>query len=141
MLFSSMCEVDAIDVDINDKCALLDIDAYAPSGKTALFDAIGVGIELGSRANEPVIVFVVTDGFDNMSKTYGRNSLKALIDECKEAGWKFFFMGGGDVDAQRDQAREIGIDDYEGFEMNAGSLRSASRTISERISAARSGSE
>lgn len=64
---------------------------YTPRGTTALYDAIGRTIsDLGTKKN--VVVCIITDGQENASSDYTYESVKALIEEKKNAGWKFEFL-------------------------------------------------
>ena len=75
----------------------------APRGSTALLDAIGKGAtDLGRKlaklteARRPgnVIVVVVTDGYENASREWNADGVKALIKEQEEKwNWTFTFLG------------------------------------------------
>lgn len=75
----------------------------APRGGTALYDAIGFGIEdfgrelaaLGENERPgSVVVGIMTDGAENSSHEYSRDRIKEMI-EHQQVGyrWKFLFMG------------------------------------------------
>lgn len=76
---------------------------YNPSCSTALYDAMGVSInELRKKVAESdrVLVTVVTDGYENASREYSGKAIKALVDELKEKGWVFAYIGANqDVEA------------------------------------------
>lgn len=76
---------------------------YNPSCCTALYDAMGVSInELRKKVAESdrVLVTVVTDGYENASREYSGKAIKALVDELKEKGWVFAYIGANqDVEA------------------------------------------
>lgn len=63
---------------------------YKPNGSTALFDAVGKGINDflgGSSFNEPNTSFVVvayTDGHENSSQKYSGHTLAALIHQAQK---------------------------------------------------------
>jgi uncharacterized protein YegL len=79
--------------------------SYAPGGMTALYDAVGMGIdklkdqikdELASRSAN-VVVTIFTDGSENVSREYSGSQVKELIEEIQEAGqWTVAFVGCGD---------------------------------------------
>ena len=77
---------------------------YEPCCCTPLFDAIGSTIkQLRRYINEEcegidvaVLVTIITDGYENASKEWTGPAVKKLIDECKEDGWMFSFIGAGD---------------------------------------------
>jgi hypothetical protein len=66
-------------------------EQFAPSGNTALFDAIGSVLN-GTVVARRRIVVIVTDGGENASRTYTRERIYALIDERRRAGWTFLFL-------------------------------------------------
>lgn len=69
---------------------------YEPDGGTPLYDAIGKTIKLVEekvKKNQPVLVVIMTDGYENDSKEYSQAQIKLLIEAHKEDGWTFAFMG------------------------------------------------
>jgi uncharacterized protein YegL len=72
-----------------------------PRSMTALYDAIGKGIEDTERTiadadkrPDKVVVVIMTDGFENASQEHTFKSVSALIEEQKKAGWEFIFLAG-----------------------------------------------
>lgn len=71
---------------------------YVPTGMTNMYDAIGARIHaLNARAahyqNAAKLVVIMTDGFDNSSKEYNAESLKALVKTKEAEGWTFVYLG------------------------------------------------
>lgn len=66
---------------------------YNPNGVTALYDAIGEGINLkcGNNINN-VIMIIITDGEDNHSSKYTFQSISDKIKYFKSRGWEFVFI-------------------------------------------------
>ena len=80
------------------KVPILTSETYVPGAATPLYDAIGRALtrmekELHGDANHSVIVTIITDGYENSSKEYSLNAVKALINHLKEEGWSFAYMG------------------------------------------------
>lgn len=81
-------------VDIRAACPL----DLAPSGMTALFDAIGHTIAVQGKRIEMekwadlVVVVILTDGEENSSKEYTLEMVKKLTQEKEAAGWKFIYL-------------------------------------------------
>jgi len=72
---------------------------YTPRGGTALVDAIGLTIApLSFPAHEKVLVYIVTDGFENSSREWTYARVRALIEDKETQGWEFLFVG-AEVDA------------------------------------------
>ena len=90
---------------------------YQVHGYTALLDAIGTTIhkikQVQANTNEPyraekVIFVIITDGYENASREFSSNQIKALIEEQKEKeNWEFIFLG-ANIDAV-ETARNYGI--------------------------------
>lgn len=71
---------------------------YEPCCSTPLFDAIGFTVS-GMRNHVKkddtavVVVTIITDGYENASHEYNGAAIKLLIDELKNEGWSFTYMG------------------------------------------------
>ena len=71
-------------------------DEYRPNCSTPLFDAMGFSINTlreKVEKGDTVLVTIITDGEENCSNEFNRNSIKALVDELKAEGWVFTYMG------------------------------------------------
>lgn len=83
---------------------------YQPQSLTPLHDAIGYGVSklrnvlaTTGASNFQVLVTVLTDGEENASREYTRSGLHQLIEELKEQGWTFTYIGANhDVDRAAD---------------------------------------
>lgn len=80
-----------------DKVAEIKPEDYRPNGWTALYDSIGKAL---SKANETIqnydsiIVHIITDGQENISKEYNIITLKNIVDELnKTQKFNITFMG------------------------------------------------
>ena len=94
---------------------------YEVRGTTALLDAVGDAINhvkkvhkyIGKYAGEKylpqkVLFVITTDGMENSSVNYDYNQVKRLVEQQKEKGWEFIFLG-ANIDAVK-VAGHIGID-------------------------------
>jgi hypothetical protein len=106
---------DGIDV-IRDRvpaaeCAILDPKEYQPRAATPLLDAVGHGAALLDKRKETgerCILAIMTDGLENASREYTKESIKALLDrKQKDEGWLVLYLGAGH-DAWA-QARDMGL--------------------------------
>jgi len=86
---------------------------YYVRGCTALLDAVGGAIHHISNVHkyireedrpEHTLFVITTDGMENASRSYTYDRVKALIEQRKEAGWEFLFLG-ANIDAAREAAR------------------------------------
>ncbi len=71
---------------------------YAPGAMTPLFDAVGRAIKHAdglASDGDRVMMMVDTDGYENASKEHTQQSIKALVEQRKEAGWAFMLMSQG----------------------------------------------
>lgn len=76
--------------------------SYQPNGTTALHDAIGLSVtnlqaairEQVDSNQASVVVVVLTDGYENASKTYNQTMIQKLIKELDaHNNWTFSYLG------------------------------------------------
>lgn len=91
---------------------------YFVRGCTALLDAVGSAIHhVGNiykyarpeDVPEKTLFVITTDGMENASRKYTYEKVRKMIEEKKELGWEFLFLG-ANIDAAREAAR-FGIDE------------------------------
>ena len=74
------------------------LEDYKPYAMTPLYDSVAKTIEhvksIASE-NDKVMVMVDTDGEENASTDHTQETIKALVDAQKAAGWDFLFMANG----------------------------------------------
>lgn len=96
---------------LHDRCSIKDVKditdkEYYVRGCTALMDAIGKTIKNIEHQTDNKVLFVITtDGLENASKEYNKNSIKRLIK--KHQDWEFIYLG-ADIDSYG-EAASIGI--------------------------------
>ncbi len=116
VLFDNVSEI------LHDRVKLSEIEEmterdYFTKGSTALIDAIGGAIHhIGnihkySRLEdvpEHTMFVIITDGYENASRLYSSDEVKAMIKKEKEKyGWEFLFIG-ANIDAV-ETAKHYGI--------------------------------
>ena len=93
------CGVDMIyDCTPINEATKLTKDKYRPCCLTPLYDAIGITVKALSKKtyaleDAAVLVTIITDGAENASTEWSGQAVKALIDERKEEGWVFSYIG------------------------------------------------
>lgn len=75
-----------------------DFHDYCPTGCTPLFDAMGESLtalheRIKDDENATGVVTVITDGLENASRKWSGEALCKLIEQLKEEGWTFSYMG------------------------------------------------
>ena len=89
---------------------------YTVRGCTALIDAIGVTVDRIATIHRylrpedvpaNVLFVITTDGLENASKKYSSDAVKKMIEQYKEKGWEFLFIG-ANIDAV-ETAKHFGI--------------------------------
>ena len=89
---------------------------YFVRGSTALIDAIGGAIKHVSTVHrylrkedvpEHTVFVITTDGMENSSYKYSSDQVKKMIEQKKEEGWEFLFIG-ANIDAV-ETAKRYGI--------------------------------
>lgn len=79
---------------------------YYTRGCTALYDAIGKSIvSLDNKKTDKVLFVITTDGLENASVEYNKDSVKALIEE--HDNWEFIYIG-ANIDSYAEGSK-IGI--------------------------------
>lgn len=83
-------------------------DDYQPWEGTPLFDAIGSTLsDLRAKVDNDTFavgcVTIITDGMENASRLYTPERVVRMIDELKEMGWNFSFIG-ANIDARSTSA-------------------------------------
>lgn len=71
---------------------------YMPRGCTPLYDAMGQSLttlhaHIKDDDNASAVVTVLTDGLENASREWNAPKLRQLIEQLKEEGWSFSYMG------------------------------------------------
>jgi Mg-chelatase subunit ChlD len=69
---------------------------YQPNYSTPLYDAMGSSITLLKNAvnpNDKILVTVITDGEENASKEYTGEVIKRMVEQRKNDGWVFAYIG------------------------------------------------
>ena len=77
---------------------LMKEEQFIPCACTPLLDAIGMALtrleaEVKKHERALASVTIITDGYENASKEYDGNAIKALVDELKANGWVFAYIG------------------------------------------------
>lgn len=128
VLFNHASEV------LHDRVPLADIKPltradYKATGNTALLDAVGDAVKhirnvhKYARAEdrpEKTMVVITTDGYENSSHKFSYADIKRLIEQQKEAGWEFIFLG-ANIDAA-EVAENLGIDRRRSVNYHADSM-------------------
>ena len=100
-----------------DKIKPMTDEDYVVGGCTALIDAIGMAVEHISKIHkyareedvpEKVVFVITTDGMENASRKFDSKTVKKMIEQKKELGWEFLFIG-ANIDAV-ETASHFGID-------------------------------
>lgn len=76
----------------------LTMDDYRPCCCTPLYDAMGFTLtsmrnHVRNIEDSIVVVTIITDGLENASKEYTGHAVKQLVEELKNEGWTFTYMG------------------------------------------------
>ena len=80
------------------KLETIDSRKYQPNSSTPLYDAMGDSITslrqaLEKQTDYNVLVTILTDGEENASKEYNGDAIKKLVEEMKQSGWTFTYIG------------------------------------------------
>lgn len=115
VLFNDKSEVIHDRRDIAEIPQLTEKD-YEVSGCTALLDAIGDAVKHIRNVHRYIrpedvpartLFVITTDGMENASRRFSSDEVRKLIENQKEKGWEFLFLG-ANIDAV-ETARSFGI--------------------------------
>ena len=96
-----------------DKVPQMTDEEYYVRGCTALLDAVGRAIHHIGNVHkyireedrpEKTIFVIITDGLENASREYTYDRVKQMVEQQKEKGWEFLFLG-ANIDAIRTAGR------------------------------------
>ena len=116
VLFDNVSEVIHDRVPLSDIAPLTEKQYYV-RGCTALIDAIGGAIHHISEVHryvrdedvpEHTLFVITTDGLENASHKYTADEVRKTIEQKKELGWEFIFIG-ANIDSV-ETAKHFGID-------------------------------
>lgn len=129
--------------------SLLTEKEYYVRGTTALLDAVGRTINKIASVQkntaeeeraEKVLFIITTDGYENASREYSYDKVKAMIEKERDKyGWEFLFLG-ANIDAL-ETAEKFGISkdraadyhaDGEGTRVTYQAMDQAARTLREQ---------
>jgi len=73
-------------------------NTYNPNAGTPLYDAIALSvlklkIDVAGIESANVLVTILTDGEENASKEFNHNQVNSIINEQKNLGWTFTYIG------------------------------------------------
>lgn len=121
----------------------------SPRGMTALLDATGKAItETGEflstlsedKRPDRVVFVIVTDGYENASKEFTKDKVKALIEtQTKQWNWEFVYLA-ANIDAFS-EAGQLGVSAFTQYKSTPQSTRSAYAGVSSAMSSARAGGQ
>ena len=115
----------------------LNQETFTPRGNTALLDAIGRTINsIQANKDETIIVVIITDGEENASHEFSKDKINKMINEKKELGWEFVFLG-ANQDAIK-SAANIGIGPNSSLTYSANKSKEAWTSVSAAIERTRS---
>ena len=95
---------------------------YMPHGCTPLYDAMGQSLvslheRIKGNPQNSAVVTVLTDGLENASREWRADGLRRLIEQLKEEGWSFSYMGS--AHNVKDVSDLLSIDNYIEFRHDA----------------------
>lgn len=68
-------------------------ESYQPGGMTAMNDAIGTALaKVLKDAPEKASISIFTDGYENASREYTTEKVKALVKEAEDKGYQVVFL-------------------------------------------------
>ena len=128
--------------DLNDK-------TFIPRGSTALYDAVGKTIaklkEERAEGNEnmmpqKVMFAIITDGEENSSEEYNKETVMDMVKECKDKGWEFIYLC-ADEKGMQDGQQIFGRGRTVAFSATSAGVGESYRCMSQCLSSYRNGDD
>ena len=119
------------DIDIKD-------EDFVPDGMTALFDAIGTGIDYQKNIKTDNVIFVIlTDGLENSSRIYKASDIKKMTKQMEsEYKWVFMYLGANQDSFAVSESLGINPRHSANYEYNTEGFSSLMRGVSATVSRA-----
>ncbi len=100
----------------------LELNDYMPCCTTPLYDAMGITLTAMRKhvkdiEDSVVVVTIITDGEENSSSEYNGGSIRRLVEELKDEGWTFTYMGANQDSAE--VAMKMSIRNARNFDYSA----------------------
>lgn len=110
-----------------------------PRGMTALLDAIGRTVVNYTPRTEKTIYVIMTDGLENASQEWTNEAVKNLIDEEKQHGSEFVYLGANQDAIAVGTKMGIPMGSSLTFAADKQGLDNMSRSMTSYVAATRSG--
>lgn len=102
-----------------------------PRGMTPLYDAIGKMVTMAEADNpEKAVIVIMTDGQENSSTEYTKETAKAALDRARARGWEVVFLGA--EYARFDDAQSVGVSGNKSMAVGAGSMDETMQRLSQK---------
>lgn len=139
MLFDEMSIDFLYTAEAIEKVARITPAQFQPRAGTPLLDSVAKAIihaDSTKKVGEQVMIAIITDGLENQSTEYNRETLFSWIQNKQDEGWEFMFMG-ANQDAW-DTAHTMGIKGS-AYTYDSGSMAMAAAGMSSSMTSFRSG--
>ena len=135
--FDHEYQVDYTARPINEVKDLINGETFQPNGTTALFDAVGKTIN-DLNTTDDVIFVIITDGHENASKEYDQKKVFGLIEEKKNMGWNFLFLGANQDAIKAGASMGISANNSVNYNATTSSVNTLYSNVSSKVSNFRS---
>ena len=100
-----------------------------PRGSTPLYDSCGKIMAQAELDNaKKTILVVMTDGYENASKEYKQDSIKAKVKSFENRNWEVIFLG-ANFDAVETVSGSVGVMANKSMNIAAGNMFDAMNTL------------
>ena len=101
----------------------------SPRASTPLYDSCGKIMTQAESDNvKKTVVVVMTDGYENCSKEYTQEAIKARVKQFEDKQWEVIFLG-ANFDAVESVSSSVGVMSSKTMNISAGNMRSAMDTL------------
>ena len=101
-----------------------------PRGGTPLYDSCGKIMTVAEEAkSKKTVLVVLTDGYENSSKEYTQDSIKAKVKSFETRGWEVVFLG-ANFDSVESVSGSVGVASGKTMNISAGNMMRGLETLS-----------
>lgn len=127
-VFDSMSHDVIRDVKVKD-WEIVSPTEVTPRASTPLYDSCGKVMTKAEEDNaKKTVLVVMTDGYENCSREYNQEAIKAKVKSFEDRKWEVLFLG-ANFDSVEAVSGSVGVMSGKTMNISAGNMRSAMDTL------------
>lgn len=136
LLFDTESMLYILDMVPANNLRLMKEEEFCPCACTPLLDAMGSSLlrleqEIDKHERAIAMVTVITDGYENASTEFNYTQIQNLIEQLRNKGWNFAFMGANQDVKKVSVDLNINLENAISFDFSSQGMRNAFREMQE----------